>query len=272
MEISRGLALACHPGPAAVVTVVITLLSIVAGRAALGVALTFLAALVGQLSVGWSNDARDAQRDLAARRTEKPTVSGLISARLLWRCAFIALASCVLLSYLAAGRIGGTAHVIAVASAWVYNLALKTSIWSWVPYALSFGLVPAFVTYGLTPPQAPTLWVSAASMVLGVGAHLANGLPDIDTDQEIGAGGLVVALGRRRAGALAIVLLVGAISLVIGHSGFVQALQLVLVIVVMGASAAVLISGSPRALFRLALVLAVLAVLLLVTSAQSISG
>jgi 4-hydroxybenzoate polyprenyltransferase len=43
---------------------------------------------------------------------------------------------------------------------------------------------------------------------VGVIAHLFNAVPDIDSDREMGLGGLAVSLGKRRSIALAVVLMV----------------------------------------------------------------
>ena len=106
----RGLVDACHPLPTLAVTTVVALLSAAAGRDAAGVALMALATLVGQVSVGWCNDAYDADRDRAAGRTEKPTVRGDVAPALLWRLAIAALVLTVPLSVVAAGVLGGAAQ------------------------------------------------------------------------------------------------------------------------------------------------------------------
>ena len=53
----------------------------------------------------------------------------------------MAAALCVPLSF-AMGWAAGAAHLVAVASAAGYNLGLKATALSPLPYALSFGLVP----------------------------------------------------------------------------------------------------------------------------------
>jgi 4-hydroxybenzoate polyprenyltransferase len=102
------------------------------------------------------------------------------------------------LSLLAAGLIGGLAHILAVASAHVYNLYLSRTIWSWLPYAVSFGLLPLFVAQ----TSSTELWPETAMIVLfslvGVIAHLLNALPDIELDRKAGKGGLAVSLGRQK--------------------------------------------------------------------------
>ena len=269
---ARGLVDACHPGPTLAVTTVVTLLAAGAGRQGPGLVLVGAAVLTGQLSVGWSNDARDTGRDLGARRAGKPTVRGAVTEALLWRCATMALVATVVLSYLAAGPVGGTAHVLAVASAWSYNLWLKTTRLSWLPYAVSFGLVPAFVTYGLTPPAAPAPWAVAACALMGVGAHLANALPDVDGDTAVGAGGVVVAMGDRVSTGLSLLCLLAALALLALHLPVPGLVAALLVVTAVAGAVLVVVRGRGRALFRFVLVLAVVAVALLVRSAGALSS
>src|SRR6202161_2630534 len=99
MKHVRALVIASHPIPSLAVTAMATLLTAEAaprGFAAGRVVLVALAVLAGQLSVGWSNDARDADRD--AGRADKPTAVGLVSARVLWLGAAIALAASLVLA------------------------------------------------------------------------------------------------------------------------------------------------------------------------------
>ena len=213
----RGLVAGCHPGPTLVVTAAITALALALGRGPIGGLAVLLAVLSGQLSVGWANDAFDAERDRRAQRWDKPVVRGWVSERTLWVAAGTAAAACIPLSLLAGGVIGGAAHILAVASAWAYDLWLKTTIWSFVPYMVSFGLVAPFLTYGLTPPQPPAGWAIATLSLLGLGAHLANGIPDIDTDRATDSHGLVGRLGGRLSANLAVVALLAATALLVGH-------------------------------------------------------
>ena len=266
----RGLVDACHPLPTLAVTTVVALLSAAAGRDAAGVALMALATLVGQVSVGWCNDAYDADRDRAAGRTGKPTVRGDVAPALLWRLAIGALVLTVPLSVVAAGVLGGAAHVVAVLSAWSYDLRLKTTVLSWAPYAVSFGLVPAYVTLGLTPAQRPAAWLTAAAALLGVAAHLANALPDLEGDEAVGAGGVVARLGRRASGWLALACLVLAVGLLAPNLGVPAVAAVVGVVLV--AAGAVLVGVRGRGLFRYVMAVAVLAVLLLLVAARTSTG
>ena len=156
------------------------------------------AVLFGQFSVGWVNDFIDARLDRTVGRREKPIVAGTLETSSLKVPIAIALILVVPLSILAAGWIGGLAHIAAVGSAHIYNVYLSRTVWSWVPYAVSFSLLPFFVAQAgsrVLWPEVPMILLFA---LVGVIAHLLNALPDIAIDREGGKGGLVVSLGRQK--------------------------------------------------------------------------
>lgn len=190
------------------------LLAAVAGGSTSLVVRVVSAFLAGQLSVGWSNDWLDAARDRSVQRTDKPVASGWVSRRSVGAAAAAAAAATVPLSLLMGPR-PGAAHLLAVLSAWSYNLWLKRTLWSWLPYAVSFGLLPNVVTLALPRAHLAPGWVTAAGALLGVGAHLVNVLPDVEEDLATGVRGLVHRLGRRRAAVTAPAVLVAATVLVV---------------------------------------------------------
>lgn len=179
-----------------------------------GWSLAFLiaAVLCGQLSVGWLNDLVDAALDGSVARANKPLVAGTLQRSALKVAIAIALILVVPLSFLAAGWIGGLAHILAVASAQIYNLYLSRTIWSWLPYAVSFGLLPLFVAQAASTDVWPEATMIALFVLVGVIAHLLNAVPDIAIDREAGKGGLAVSLGRKKSLLLASGLLVVAIG------------------------------------------------------------
>lgn len=213
------LLLAAHPVPAFAVTGMATALAAVVGRGRTGCLLVALALLSGQLCVGWSNDVIDVRRDVSAGRRDKPLAAGILAPASAAAAACVAGMFCVPLS-LASGPAAGAAHLTAVAAALAYNSALKRTRWSWFPYALAFGLLPAFVTLGLPGHPWPPAWLLTAAAVLGVGAHLTNVLPDIEADMACGVRGLPHRLGPARSRALAALCLLGAsVTLVLGPAG-----------------------------------------------------
>ncbi|MFE5806956.1 UbiA family prenyltransferase [Streptomyces sp. NPDC056491] len=221
--VAAGLAGACHPLPAAAVTLFAAALAAAAGHGPAGAALTVGAVAAGQLSVGWCNDRADLRRDLATGRPDKPLVAGTVTPAAVTRAAALALLLCVPLS-LACGLRAGAVHLAGVAAAWAYNLRLKRTAASWVPYALAFGLLPAFVTLGLPGTPWPPPWLTAAAALLGAGAHFANVLPDIEDDLATGVAGLPQRLGVRASAALAGLLVLGSTAtLVVAPAGRVTA-------------------------------------------------
>ncbi len=212
----RALIIASHPLPCVAVTAMATLLAAEAAPAGFGwwrLALVALAMLAGHLSVGWSNDAVDAGRDAAAGRTDKPTVSGQISVHGLWAGAGAALATTLAVSAVLGPVtlvIGAVMHI----AAWAYNLGLKATAWSWVTYALAFGLLPAFVTSVLPGHPLPRPAVTVAAVLLGTGAHFLNVLPDLAEDARSGVRGLpqrvAARFGPSAARGAALTLLLGA--------------------------------------------------------------
>ncbi len=211
---ARALALACHPGPAVAVTLFAAALAAGVGSPALTTAGVLLAVLAGQLSVGWSNDWIDAARDVVVGRTDKPVATGALAVATVRRAALTAAGACLALS-LALGWRAGITHVAAVAVAWAYNARLKSTPWSWLPYAVSFGLLACVVTLALPGADVPPGWAVAAAALLGVGAHLANVLPDLEDDAATGVRGIGHRLGRARTSVLAPVVLVGATGVVV---------------------------------------------------------
>ncbi|GAA2300470.1 UbiA family prenyltransferase [Nonomuraea roseoviolacea subsp. roseoviolacea] len=269
-----GLARACHPGPTVAVTSLVTALAVASGRDAAGCALVAAAVLTGQLSVGWCNDAVDAGKDAAAGRAGKPIVDGTVGAAVVRSAAFVALALCVPLS-LASGLLAGSAHLVGVAAAWVYDLGVKATVLSWAPYVVGFGSLPAFVTLGLPGHPWPAWWAVTAAALLGCGAHLANVLPDIPHDLAVGVRGWPQRLGAERTRLLAPLPLLAATWLLVfappGDTGVAGWLA----VAVSGAlvAAGTLLHGrSARAPFAAAIGVAAVGVLVLLANGPALTA
>jgi 4-hydroxybenzoate polyprenyltransferase len=259
----RALFRACHPEPTIAVTAVATVLATSTGRGFAGSAAVFVAVLAGQLSIGWSNDAIDVERDRRSGRRDKPTVAGVVSARTVGIAASVALALCVPLSLLS-GVLAATFHLAGVACGWAYNLWLKSTALSVVPYALAFGALPAFVVLG--GGHIPPWWLVTAGALLGAGAHFANVVPDLADDAATGVRGLPHRCGRRTSVVVAGVLMFSAsVVLAVGPSGAITAFGAAAIAVAMLALGLGTWLGrrpGSRAPFRSVLVVAVLDVVL----------
>jgi 4-hydroxybenzoate polyprenyltransferase len=174
------------------------------------------AVLTGQLAIGWTNDAHDAAADGLARRSDKPTATGDVSVRRVRTAAWLAGTGCVPLSLLL-GPAAGVVHLVAVVgSGLLYDLVLKPTRWSWAPFAVAFGALPAVATLASPAGTWPPGWAVAAGAQLGVAAHLVNTLPDLADDRRLGVQGLPHRLGPTGVRWLTGVLLVGAGVAVVG--------------------------------------------------------
>jgi len=267
-----GLIRASHPEPAAAVTIGAAALAAITGRSAPGVAAVALAVLASQLAVGWHNDWLDADRDAATGRRDKPIAAGTISRRTVGWGAGVAAAVTLPLALLS-GAAAAVVATVALLAALAYNWPLKFTPVSVLPYAVSFGALPAFVVLGL--PGAPALpwWLVAAGATLGAGAHFANVLPDLQDDARTGVRGLPHRIGPGwSATAAAILMAVASALLVLGPAGPPSALALVglcaAVVVLVTGGYAQLRRPASRGAFRAVLVAALIDVALLLTAGR----
>ena len=159
------------------------------GRTTREVAVVLLTVLVGQAVLGWAGDLVDRRRDLADERADKPLALGRLAAG---DVAF-ALACGVLLVVplaMSHGLWAGTAYLAALAVAVLGLVVLRHGWLSWLPWAVSFALYPAFLAYGgwagrgtQTPPEVAVVALAAA---LGVCVHVLTSLPGLVLDHESG--------------------------------------------------------------------------------------
>jgi len=209
----RAWALATHLGPTVAVTAVATLLAVGAGVPGGRAVLVGMAVLAGQVSIGWSNDWLDADRDRAVARADKPVVQGAVTPGRLRSAALVSAALAVVLS-LALGVVPGLLLLVLVASGWAYNAGLKRTVASGLPYVTGFGALPAGVVAAAPGTPAAPWWLVIAGGALGAAAHLANVAPDLEDDLATGVRGLPHRLGARTSAVLA-ALLLGAASVVL---------------------------------------------------------
>lgn len=216
----RPLLRAAHFGPSVAVTFIVALLALGQNLPAYKGVVVTAAVFTGQLTIGWGNDLLDANRDREVGRPDKPLANGELTPPSVLRCLGVAAALCVLLSLLAGWRSGLTHLALGVAFGHLYNFYFKATPWSWLPYAVAFGSLPAVVTLADSPPHWPPTWMVGTAATLGVAAHFLNTLPDFDDDAATGVQGLphrVGATGTRLVGT-ALLVLASAVA-VLGPAG-----------------------------------------------------
>lgn len=257
-EVLLPLLRAAHPGPTLAVTSVVALLA-AAQEVPVPTAIVLSAAVfAGQLTIGWGNDLLDVRRDRQVGRPDKPLVTSDLAPAVVRRWLVAAACACVVLSLLAGWRSGMTHLALGVTAGHLYNLRLKATPWSWLPYAVACGALPAVVSLAASPPRWPPTWMVGAAAMLGVAAHLVNALPDLDDDRATGVRGLPHRLGAARSRFVATALLVGASVLVVyGPAGDPPAWAGAALTVVVALAALALV-GRGRTPFRAAVAIALL--------------
>jgi 4-hydroxybenzoate polyprenyltransferase len=211
-------ALATHPGPTVAVTAVAVVLGVAVGLDAARLALLGAAFLSNQASVGLSNDWLDAARDRAVGRGDKPVALGWISASAVRAGAIWCAAAAVALT-LPLGPAATLTPTVFIVSAWAYNLGLKATPLSVLPYVVSFGLLPLIVTLALPEPAVAAWWAMGMGVMLGVAAHVTNVVPDLEDDRRTGVRGLPHLLGRVWGGVVTFLALVAAAALAVAGPG-----------------------------------------------------
>jgi 4-hydroxybenzoate polyprenyltransferase len=254
---------AAHFPPTVAVTVVVALLAVADGKPPGVVKVVTAAVFTGQLTIGWGNDLVDAGRDRRVGRRDKPLASGRLSEGAVRVALAVAAVACVALSFGAGWRSAVVHLLLGVACGHAYNLLAKSTVWSWLPYAVAFGALPAVATLAGGAPHWPPWWMAVTAAVLGVGAHFLNVLPDLEDDRVTGIRGLPHRLGATRARATATMMLVlGSAVAVLGPAGAPPAWTLAILGVVVALAVVALVARG-RLPFYAAIVIALLDVSLL---------
>lgn len=167
----------------------------------LGVAMTAL-----QASIGAVNDLADAPRD-AIGQPWKPIPAGLLSRRGalgVWAtCLAVGIA---LVAPFGWGLVAAAFAVLAVG--YGYDLRLKGTRWSWLPFAIGIPILPVFAWLGASG-SLPAVFGALVPTAVAAGAALAlaNSLVDLDGDRAAGVDSPAQAWGAGRTRAAARVLL-----------------------------------------------------------------
>jgi 4-hydroxybenzoate polyprenyltransferase len=157
--------------------------------------------LVGQAILGWFNDLVDRRRDARHKRQGKPLADGRLEPGTVWFCLALAVFLVVPLA-VANGLYAGIAYLaslaIGLAGQWTW---IRKGLLSWLPWAASYALYPAFLSYGGWGGQErgapPEILVTVLAALLGIGVHLLTALWGLVPDNEDGWTYLPLKLGLR---------------------------------------------------------------------------
>jgi 4-hydroxybenzoate polyprenyltransferase len=160
-----------------------------------------------QAGIGAVNDIVDAKRD-EGTKPAKPLPRGILSVTDAWAVAITAAAAGLALS-LPSGPLAAIVALAGLGVGLLYDLGLKGTAWSWLPFALGIPLLPLYAWLGATggAPMSLGLLVAAA-FVAGAALAIVNAIADVERDRAAGVESVAVALGPRLAWRIHAILLV----------------------------------------------------------------
>jgi geranylgeranylglycerol-phosphate geranylgeranyltransferase len=157
----------------------------------LGLSMTSL-----QFAIGALNDLHDAATD-AGRVPPKPIPAGLVAPDMA-RLVVIGAASVglVLAATFGTGLLVLAGLVLVVGFG--YDLLLRGTLWSWLPFAVGIPILPVYGWFGATG-EVPdrTIALIAAAALAGTALAVANARADQDRDREAGVVTIATQLGER---------------------------------------------------------------------------
>jgi 4-hydroxybenzoate polyprenyltransferase len=192
---------AAHPRQAVVTALAVGGAAALAGRPAREMLLVMGTVLVGQACLGWFNDLVDRARDARHAAAGKPVADGRLDPGTVWFVLAVGVFVVVPLA-VANGVYAGSAYLISLAVAVLGTWAwIRRGFLSWLPWAASFGLLPAFLSYGGWGGQdngaPPEVLVTVLAAALGIGVHFLRALWGLVPDNADGWTYLPLKLGLR---------------------------------------------------------------------------
>jgi 4-hydroxybenzoate polyprenyltransferase len=220
---------------------------------------------LGQLLVGFTNDLYDYQDDLEHNRVNKPLVAATISSRQLINAIKIITPIAIVVNLAGPlGINGGLIYLLGVAFGISYNFYFKFTLLSPLPYALAFAALVSCIV--VATDRTPPLWLVLSASCLGVAAHFANVIKDLNADLKSNIIGLPQRLGKRVSKLIITLLLLGTTLLL-------NATNPNLSLLVVGVIGVILTAISPdRFIFKALIITVVVDLILLLNTADAKIG
>jgi 4-hydroxybenzoate polyprenyltransferase len=203
-----GVARLVHPFPSILDGIVAGAFAVAAGGTPMVATGLGLAMVALQAGIGATNDVVDAPRD-AGHKPGKPIPAGLVSQATARRVVVVAFGLGLGLAGLSGGPAAVVLALVGVAIGLAYDLRLKGTAWSWLPFAVGIPLLPVFGWLGATGhlPIAFLVLIPAA-VAAGAALAIANALVDVERDRAAGSGSIALAIGPANAWLIHVGLLV----------------------------------------------------------------
>ena len=146
-----------------------------------------------QAAIGASNDNFD--RDLDGRtKPFKPIVRGLVAPRdaLVLAAAFVLAAGALAATM---GPLSFAVGAVGLSAGLAYNVRLKRSVLSAVPFMVALPALPFWVWVSLGRFTSDLWWLIPFAPLAGLAIHLISTAPDLDADRRAGVRGLAHVIG-----------------------------------------------------------------------------
>jgi 4-hydroxybenzoate polyprenyltransferase len=211
------LVLAAHPRQVVLTALAMAVAALAADRPLREAAVVAATVGVGQTILGWHNDIVDRERDARHATPRKPVADGRLDAGTAWYAVVIAVLLVIPLS-ISTGVTAGTLYLVSLAIGLLGNVLLRRGRLSWVSWAASYALLPAYLSYGGWGGSAegdpPEVAMVVLAGLLGVGVHVLRSIWGLVPDDADGWKTYPLRLGRRL-GATRLLLLAGAYTVVV---------------------------------------------------------
>lgn len=189
-----------HPKQAVVTALAVGGVAVLTGRSPREVGVIVCTVLVGQAMLGWHNDVVDRRRDQDNNIPGKPVADGRLEPGTVWY-AIIAAFWVLLPLAVTTGITAGCFYLGSVAVGMLGNVLLRTGFFSWWSWAVSFALLPAYLSYGGWGGQAvgspPETSIVVLTALLGIGIHFLRSVWGLVADHAEGWTYLPLKLGMK---------------------------------------------------------------------------
>lgn len=189
-----------HPKQAIITALSLAGVAILTGRSPKEVGVIAVTVLVGQAILGWHNDVVDRRHDRDNNIAGKPVADGRLDPGTVWY-AIVAAFWVLLPLAVTTGLTAGCIYMGSVAVGMLGNVLFRTgflSFWSW---AVSFAMLPAYLSYGGWGGQAkgdpPEVSIVVLAALLGIGVHFTRSVWGLVADHAEGWTYLPLKLGLK---------------------------------------------------------------------------
>lgn len=218
------LAQAAHPKQGVATALAVFAVAVLAGRPAREAGVILATVLTGQAILGWHNDLVDRRRDAAHEAAGKPVADGRLSTANTWFALVLAALLLIPLS-ITTGITAGMIYLASVAVGMLGNVLFRTTPLSWWSWAVSYAMLPAYLTYGGWGGQAtgapPETAITVLAALIGIGVHFLRSVWGLVEDHQDGWHSLPLKVGLK----------LGATRLLVASTGYLIVVTLIAVVV-----------------------------------------